>query len=158
MCSFKTLHGLEPPTRYDAKHCMSTSIANGSKTSKEELVIDGKPKKQSKPSNFFIKNHLKLLLVVVKEGGNANSQQMTRQKIGFETQKPHKVQVWKRLKKVARWVVDRSHSTIEQDSGYTSTPTSTSPSKDQHSDGLHLIKVNIAKKVKQLSMHIAWKP
>jgi hypothetical protein len=42
VCSLKTLHGLKPPTRYDAKHCKSTSIANGFEASKEELVVDGK--------------------------------------------------------------------------------------------------------------------
>jgi hypothetical protein len=50
MCSLKTLHGLEPPARYDAKHYRSTSIANGLKALKEKLVVDGKQKKQSKPS------------------------------------------------------------------------------------------------------------
>jgi hypothetical protein len=42
MCSLKTLHGLKPPTRYDAKHCKSTSSIGVCKTLKEELVIDGK--------------------------------------------------------------------------------------------------------------------
>jgi hypothetical protein len=50
VCSFKTFHGLELPTRYDAKHCKFISIANGLKTSKEKLAIDGKQKKLSKPS------------------------------------------------------------------------------------------------------------
>ncbi len=45
VCSLKTLHGLKPPTRYDTKHRMSTSIANGLKALKEELVVDGKQKK-----------------------------------------------------------------------------------------------------------------
>jgi hypothetical protein len=49
VCSLKTLHGLKPLTRYDANHCKSTSIANGFETSKEELAIDGKQKKWSKP-------------------------------------------------------------------------------------------------------------
>jgi hypothetical protein len=49
VCSLKTLHGLKPLTRYDAKHRKSTSIANGFETSKEELAIDGKQKNWSKP-------------------------------------------------------------------------------------------------------------
>jgi hypothetical protein len=36
--------------RYDAKHHKSTSIANVLETLKEELAIDGKQKKRSKPS------------------------------------------------------------------------------------------------------------
>jgi hypothetical protein len=49
VCSFKTLHGLKPLVRYDSKHCKSTSIANGLEASKEELAVDGKQKKWSKP-------------------------------------------------------------------------------------------------------------
>jgi hypothetical protein len=45
VCSLKTFHELEPPTRYDAKHRRSTSITNGPKTLKEKLAIDGKQKK-----------------------------------------------------------------------------------------------------------------
>jgi len=44
VCSFKTLHGLEPPIRYDAKHHNSTSIANVLEASKEEFAVDGKHK------------------------------------------------------------------------------------------------------------------
>jgi hypothetical protein len=44
VCSFKTLHGLEPPIRYDAKHHNSTSVANVPEASKEEFAIDGKHK------------------------------------------------------------------------------------------------------------------
>jgi hypothetical protein len=51
------------------------------------------------------------------------------------------MQVRKNLKKAVGWVVNKSHNTIEQENGFTSTPTSTSPSKDQHSDGLHAIEV-----------------
>jgi hypothetical protein len=40
----KTLHGLKPSTRYDAKHCKSTSTIDVPKTLKEELAIDGKQK------------------------------------------------------------------------------------------------------------------
>jgi hypothetical protein len=78
---------------------------------------------------------------------------MTRQQIGFETHKPYKMQAQKRLKKVARWMVHKSHNTFEQDSGYTSTPTSTSPSKGQHFDGFHVIEINSVEKVRQPSMH-----
>jgi hypothetical protein len=45
MCSLKTFHVLQPPTRYDAKHHKFTSIANVPVASKEELVVDGKHKK-----------------------------------------------------------------------------------------------------------------
>jgi hypothetical protein len=45
MCSFKTLHGLQPLARYDAKHRRSTSIADVLEASKEELVVDGGQKK-----------------------------------------------------------------------------------------------------------------
>jgi hypothetical protein len=51
-------------------------------------------------------------------------------------------------------VVDKSHSIVEQVSGYTSIPTSMSPSKDQHSDGLHVIEVESTKKVGQPNMHM----
>jgi hypothetical protein len=40
----------KPLARYDVKHHKFTSIANGPKASKEELAVDGKQKKQSKPS------------------------------------------------------------------------------------------------------------
>jgi hypothetical protein len=40
--SFKTLHGLQPFARYDAKHHRSTSIANVLEASKEEFMVDGK--------------------------------------------------------------------------------------------------------------------
>jgi hypothetical protein len=66
---------------------------------------------------------------------------MTRQQIGIETYKPCKMQVQKRLKKVVGWVVDKFHNISEQDSGFTSTPTFTSPSKYQHFNGLHVTKV-----------------
>jgi hypothetical protein len=36
-------------------------------------------------------DHPEIVLAVVKEGGNANSQQLTRQQIGTETQKIYKV-------------------------------------------------------------------
>jgi hypothetical protein len=51
-------------------------------------------------------------------------------------------------------VVDKSHSRIEHVNGYTSIPTSTSPSKDQHYDGLHVIEVENTKKVGQPNMHM----
>jgi hypothetical protein len=38
------------------------------------------------------KDHPKLLPIVIKVGGSANSQRMTRQQIGFETHKLYKVQ------------------------------------------------------------------
>jgi hypothetical protein len=50
-------------------------------------------------------------------------------------------------------MVHKSHNTFEQDSGYTSTPTSTSPSKGQHFDGFHVIEINSVEKVRQPSMH-----
>jgi hypothetical protein len=37
------------------------------------------------------KDHLKILLDVVKEGSSASSQQMIRKQNGIETQKPYKV-------------------------------------------------------------------
>jgi hypothetical protein len=49
MCSFKTFHGLQPPTRYDAKHHKFTSIANVLVAWKEKLVVDGNHKNLSKP-------------------------------------------------------------------------------------------------------------
>jgi hypothetical protein len=49
VCSLKTLHGLKPFTRYDAKHCKSIFIANGLEASKEKLAVDGKQNKWSKP-------------------------------------------------------------------------------------------------------------
>jgi hypothetical protein len=52
-----------------------------------------------------------------------------------------------------RWVVNRFHNIVEQDNGYTYTPTSTSPSKDQHFNGLHVIEANSAEKVGQPNMH-----
>ncbi len=79
---------------------------------------------------------------------------MTRQQIGFETQKPYKLQVRKKLRKVVGWVVNKSHNIVEQDNGYTSTPTSTSPSKDQHSDGLNVMETNSAQKVGQPNMYM----
>jgi hypothetical protein len=42
VCSLKTLNGLKPLARYDAKHRRSTSIANKPKASKEKFAIDGK--------------------------------------------------------------------------------------------------------------------
>jgi hypothetical protein len=63
------------------------------------------------------------------------------------------VQARKKLKKVAGWVVDRFHNRIEWDGGYTYTQTSTSPSKDQYSNGLHVTKANNVEKVGQPNMH-----
>jgi hypothetical protein len=48
VCSFKTLHGLQPFARYDAKHHRSTSIAYVLEATKEELMVDGKQKKTIK--------------------------------------------------------------------------------------------------------------
>jgi len=45
VCSFKTLHGLQPFARYDAKHHRSTSIAYVFEVTKEKLMVDGKQKK-----------------------------------------------------------------------------------------------------------------
>jgi hypothetical protein len=45
MCSFKTFHGLQPTTRYDAKHHKFTSIVDVPIALREELAIDGKHKK-----------------------------------------------------------------------------------------------------------------
>jgi hypothetical protein len=42
VCSLKTLNGLEPLARYDAKHHRSTSIANEPEASKEKFAVDGK--------------------------------------------------------------------------------------------------------------------
>jgi len=50
-------------------------------------------------------------------------------------------------------VVDKSHNTIEQSKGFTFSPTSMSPSKDQHFDGFHVIKIESPKKDGLLSMH-----
>jgi len=55
---------------------------------------------------------------------------------------------------VVGWVVDKWHSIVEYNNGYTSTPTFTSPSKDQHSYGLHVIKEKNVKKVWQPNMYI----
>ncbi len=63
------------------------------------------------------------------------------------------MQAQKRLRKVAEWVVDRCHSIVKRDSGYTYTPTFTSPSKDRHSDGLRVIEANNVEKVGQPNMH-----
>jgi hypothetical protein len=79
---------------------------------------------------------------------------LTRQQTRIKTQKLYKVQARKRLRKATRWVVNKSHNTIEQDNGITSTPTSTSPSKDQHSDGLHVIEVENIEKDGQPSIHM----
>jgi hypothetical protein len=78
---------------------------------------------------------------------------MTRQQIGFETKKLYKVQVRKKLRKVVGRVVDRSHNIVERNNGYTYTPTSTSPSKDQHFDGLHVTEANIVEMVGQPIVH-----
>ncbi len=85
----------------------------------------------------------------IKEGGITSSQQMTRQKNGTKAQKPYKMQVSKISKKVAWWVVDKFHSKLEHDSGETSTSTFTSPSKDQHLNGLHVIKLSKVKSVEK---------
>jgi hypothetical protein len=56
-------------------------------------------------------NHQKkeIIPIVVKEGGSANSQWMTRQQIETETQKPSKMQARKKLMKVVGWVVNKFH-------------------------------------------------
>jgi hypothetical protein len=59
------------------------------------------------------------------------------------------MQVSKISKKVAWWVVDKFHSKLEHDSGETSTSTFTSPSKDQHLNGLHVIKLSKVKSVEK---------
>ncbi len=62
-------------------------------------------------------NHQKkkeIVPIAIKEGGNASSQQMTRQQIGTKTQKPYKMQVQKILRKVDGWVVDKFHNISEQ--------------------------------------------
>jgi len=48
VCSFKTLHGLQPFARYDAKHHRSISIAYVLEATKEEFMVDGKQKKMIK--------------------------------------------------------------------------------------------------------------
>jgi len=64
------------------------------------------------------------------------------------------MQVRKRLRKVAKWAVDKFHNRNEHDSGFTSIPNFTSPSKDQHFDGLHVIEVESVEKDRQLpNMH-----
>ncbi len=64
------------------------------------------------------------------------------------------MQVQKRSRKVDGWVVDKFHNINEQDSGFTSTLTSMSPSKYQHFNGPHVTKVKSAEKDGQLpSMH-----
>jgi hypothetical protein len=45
VCSLKTLCGLQPLAKYDAKHYKSTSTPNVLKALKEELMVDGKQKK-----------------------------------------------------------------------------------------------------------------
>ncbi len=82
-----------------------------------------------------------LIHATIKEGGTISSQQMTRQQNGTKPQKPYKMQAWKISKKVAWWVVDKFHNIFEHDNKETSTSTFMSPSKDQHSNGLHVIKL-----------------
>ncbi len=61
----------------------------------------------------------------------------------------------KRLKKVVGWVVDKFHNISGQHNGFTSIPTSMSPSKDQHFNALHVTKVENVKKDGQLpNMHM----
>jgi len=55
----------------------------------------------------------KIIFAIVKERGNASSQQLTRQQIGIQTQKLYKVQARKGLRKAVGWVVNKSHNTIE---------------------------------------------
>jgi hypothetical protein len=50
---------------------------------------------------------------------------------------------------VAWWVVDKFHSILEHDSEETSTSTFTSPSKYQHSNGLHVIKISKVESVEK---------
>ncbi len=52
---------------------MSTSTTNVPEASKEELAIDGKQKKQSKPSKKK-KDHRKIIPIVIKEGGSVSNQ------------------------------------------------------------------------------------
>jgi hypothetical protein len=91
--SFKTLHGLRPHIRYDAKHHKSTSITNGLEASKHQrkslLLMESKRHGQNHWKKK--KDHPKILLDVVKEGSSANSQQMIRKQIRTETQKPYKM-------------------------------------------------------------------
>jgi translation initiation factor IF-2 len=78
---------------------------------KKKLAINGKQK--NKTIEKKRKDHPKIIHVVVKQGSIASGQQMTRQQDGTKTQKLYKVQAWKKLMKVAGWVVEKSHSTIE---------------------------------------------
>jgi hypothetical protein len=50
---------------------------------------------------------------------------------------------------VAWWVVDKFHNILEHDSEETSTSTFTSPSKDQHSNGFHVIKLSEVESVEK---------
>jgi hypothetical protein len=59
--------------RHDVKYYMSTSTTNVPEASKEELAIDGKQKKQSKPSKKK-KDHRKIIPIVIKEGGSVSNQ------------------------------------------------------------------------------------
>ncbi len=48
-------------------------------------------------------------------------------------------------------MVDKSHSTVEENNGFTSTPIFTSPSKDHHSDGFMLLKQKTLKRMDNLA-------
>jgi hypothetical protein len=69
VCSFKTLHGLQPFVRYDAKHHRSTSIVDVFKASKEKSLWLMESEKNDKNYQKQKIDHLKIILATVKEGG-----------------------------------------------------------------------------------------
>jgi hypothetical protein len=101
VCWFKTLVGLQPLTRFEAKHHRCIVVV----TSYEDVIVDFKQKKPSITHKRIFKD--------VELATRFDKERLKRHKLGFDVKKSRKQHSQQQIKKVDGDVVTLSNSTIE---------------------------------------------